>query len=75
MVLELFQTTVREYKRFAKQLPIDFPKVLSGDFSDSTYVAVHTRLMLLRKYTRNGRGNLYLGLPHEPPKPHRSCIF
>lgn len=33
---------------------------MSGDLSDSTYVAAHTRLMLLRKYTRNGRGSLYL---------------
>jgi len=58
--LELFQTTVREYKRFTQQLPIYYSKAISGDFSDSTYVAAHTRLMLLRKYTRNGRGSLYL---------------
>ena len=60
MKLELFQTTVREYKRFTQQLPINYPNVMSGDFSDSTYVAAQTRLMLLRKYTRRGRGNLYL---------------
>jgi hypothetical protein len=58
--LELFQTTVREYKRFTQQLPINYSKAVSGDFSDSTYVAAQTRLMLLRKYTRNGRGSLYL---------------
>ncbi|BAL00375.1 hypothetical protein OBV_31760 [Oscillibacter valericigenes Sjm18-20] len=33
---------------------------MEGDLSDFTYVAVHTRLMLLRKYTRNGRGSLHL---------------
>lgn len=60
MELELFQTTVREYKRFTQQLPIDYSKAMSDDFSDSAYVAAQTRLMLLRKYTRNGRGNLYL---------------
>ncbi|KJS15387.1 MAG: hypothetical protein VR69_13620 [Peptococcaceae bacterium BRH_c4b] len=60
MKLELFQTTVREYKLFTQQLPINYSKAMSGDFSDSTYVAAQTRLMLLRKYTRNGRGSLYL---------------
>jgi hypothetical protein len=58
--LELFQTTVREYKRFTQQLPINYSMAMSGDTSDSTYVAAQTRLMLLRKYTRNGRGSLYL---------------
>lgn len=61
MKLELFQTTVKEYKRFIQQLPIKYSDVISGDdFSDSIYVAAHTRLMLLRKYTRKGRGSLYL---------------
>jgi predicted lactoylglutathione lyase len=58
--LELFQTTVKEYKRFTQQLPLDYSEAVSGNLSDTTYVAAHTRLMLLRKYTRNGRGNLYL---------------
>jgi hypothetical protein len=57
---ELFQTTVGDYKRFAQQLPINYSKALWRNFFDSTYVAAQTRLMLLRKYTRNGRGNLYL---------------
>lgn len=60
MKLELFQTTVKEYKRFMQQLPLDYSEVVSGNFSDTTYVAANTRLMLLRKYTRNGKGNLYL---------------
>lgn len=60
MKLELFQTTVKEYKRFMQQLSLDYSEAISGNFSDSAYVAAHTRLMLLRKYTRNGRGNLYL---------------
>ncbi len=60
MKLELFQTTIKEYKRFMKQLPINYSITESGNFSDSTYIAAHTRLMLLRKYTRSGRGSLYL---------------
>ncbi len=60
MRLERFQNTFKEYKRFMQQLPLDYSEAVSGNFSDSTYVAAHTRLMLLRKYTRNGRGNLYL---------------
>jgi len=60
MKLELFQTTVKEYQRFTQQLPIDYLKALSGDLSEFTYIASQTRLMLLRKYTRSGRGNLYL---------------
>ncbi|MCI1951907.1 MAG: hypothetical protein LKJ50_04750 [Clostridiales bacterium] len=60
MKLELFQTTVMGYKYFAQQLPIDYSKVLLGDFSDFTYVAAQTRLMLLRKYIRKGKGSLYL---------------
>ncbi len=60
MKFELFQTTVRDYKRFTQQLPINYSTALWRNFFDSTYVAVQTRLMLLRKYTRNGRGNLYL---------------
>ncbi len=60
MELELFQTTVREYKRFTQQLPINYSTAMSGDISDAAYVAAHTRLMLLRKYTRNGRGSLFL---------------
>lgn len=60
MVLKLFQTTVMEYKRFTQQLPIDYTEAMSGEISDSVYVAVHTRLMLLRKYTKKGQGSQYL---------------
>ncbi|RCX10429.1 hypothetical protein DFR58_12921 [Anaerobacterium chartisolvens] len=60
MELELFQTTVKEYKRFTQQLPINYSNAVLSDFLDSIYVAAQTRLMLLRKYTRKGRGNLYL---------------
>lgn len=60
MTLELFQTTVMEYKRFAQQLPIAYTEIMSGEMSDSAYVAVHTRLMLLRKYTKKGQGSQYL---------------
>ena len=60
MTLKLFQTTVMEYKRFSQQLPIAYTEAMSGDVSDSAYVAVHTRLMLLRKYTKKGQGSQYL---------------
>lgn len=58
--LELFQTTVKEYNRFAKQLPIDYVEASKGNCPEFMYVAVQTRLMLLRKYTQDGRGSLYL---------------
>lgn len=60
MKLELFQTTVQEYKRFAQQLPVDHSKAIENTHDEEIYVAEHIRLMLLRKYTRNGRGNLYI---------------
>ena len=60
MTLKLFQATVMEYKRFVQQLPIAYTEAMSGEVSDSAYVAVHTRLMLLRKYTKRGQGSQYL---------------
>ncbi|UZT82889.1 hypothetical protein [Caproicibacterium sp. BJN0003] len=59
--LELFQTTVKEYNRFTNQLPIDYVEASKGNCSEFMYIAVQTRLMLLRKYTRDGKsGSLYL---------------
>jgi len=57
MSLELFVTTVLEYRRFADQLPLEQQNPLGMAYADATYVAVQTRLMLLRKYTSKGRNN------------------
>lgn len=60
MKLKLFQSTVLEYMRFTQQLPINYYDTTTDCISDSKYVAAQTRLMLLRKYTHKGRGNLHL---------------
>ena len=44
MTLKLFQATVMEYKRFAQQLPIAYTEAMSGEVSDSAYVAVHSHV-------------------------------
>lgn len=60
MNLELFMTTMKEYERFSQQLPYKSIKI--GEcYDDATYVAVQTRLVLLRKYTSKGKkNNVYL---------------
>ena len=61
MNLELFLTTMNEYKRFSTELPFESAKALSDSYSKSTYVAIQTRLMLLRKYiSQNKSNNIYL---------------
>ncbi|OJU10675.1 MAG: hypothetical protein BGN88_12060 [Clostridiales bacterium 43-6] len=57
MNLELFMTTMKEYKRFTDQLPIVFTKLIIDSCDEATYVAVQTRLMLLRKYTSKSSKN------------------
>ena len=62
MNLELFVTTVKEYNRFAKQLPLgDISKSTIDLLNETTYIAIQTRLMLLRKYASKGeKNNVYL---------------
>ncbi len=57
--LQVFMITIKEYRRFADQLPINKDHIYAGNYSDSDYVAVQTRLMLLRKYFTNN-SNVYL---------------
>lgn len=61
MNLELFLYTIREYKRFATQLPINIGASLEKIYDEREYVAIQIRLMLLRKYTSRGKkNNVYL---------------
>jgi hypothetical protein len=48
VILQLFVTTVKEYKRFAEQLPLNVSTPAPRD--EAVYIAVQTRLLLLRKY-------------------------
>lgn len=60
--LELFLTTVIEYKRFSNQLPLKNDEDLLETHDEEDYVAIHTRLILLRKYASVGKNNnVYLG--------------
>lgn len=62
LTLELFLTTVIEYKRFSNQLPLKNDEDLIETHDEKDYVAIHTRLILLRKYASVGKNNnVYLG--------------
>lgn len=54
--LELFIYTLEEYLRFRKQLPLSTDDITS-QYDESDYIAIQTRLMLLRKYTSKGKNN------------------
>ncbi len=56
MILELFMTTMKEYIRFAKQLPYD--SINTSTYKEQDYVAIQTRLMLIRKFITKG-DNVY----------------
>lgn len=60
MLLQLFITTVKEYKRFAEQLPIKITSDKIDSYRESIYIAVQTRLILLRKYM-TAKENIYIG--------------
>lgn len=55
--LELFVYTIEEYLRFTTQLPINKNSSLVDQYDESEYIAIQTRLMLLRKYTSKGSKN------------------
>lgn len=67
MILELFLTTVKEYKRFMERLPINENDSLvetiynasNEDNFESDYIAIQVRLMLIRKYI-NKNENVYI---------------
>jgi len=50
MNLELFVTTIKEYRRFAEYLPLSGCDDYASAFDEPTYIAIHVRLILLRKY-------------------------
>lgn len=50
-IIKEFLFTVEEYKRFAKYFPVVEKHTLLDDYNENDYVAVHTKLMILRKYS------------------------
>ena len=48
---------MKEYKRFIAQLPLCRNSSLGDSTDESTYIAVQTRLMLIRKYVSAGKSN------------------
>jgi len=63
MNLELFMTTMREYKRFVVQLPLSKNENNPDIINEFEYVSVQTRLMLIRKYVVKGneeKGNVVI---------------
>lgn len=52
---QLYLYTVDEYRRFANLLPVKEPGALTDNYSESDYVGVQVRLMLLRKYYSGGK--------------------
>ena len=54
--LQLFMFTMKEYKRFYRQLP---KSKITDYYDDITYVEINTKLMLLRKYGCN-KENVYI---------------
>ena len=54
--LQLFMFTIKEYKRFYRQLS---KSKITDSYDDITYVEINTKLMLLRKYGCN-KENVYI---------------
>lgn len=50
-IIKAFLFTVEEYKRFAKCFPVLKKHTLLDDYNENDYVAVQTKLMILRKYS------------------------
>ncbi len=51
LIIKAFLFTVEEYKRFAKYFPVIKKHTLYDDYKEDDYVAVPTKLMILRKYS------------------------
>lgn len=62
MLLKIFMTTVKEYKRFINELPIDHEIAINDVLTDKAYVFENVRLMLLRKYIQSSHsgGDVYI---------------
>ena len=50
-IIKAFLFTVEEYKRFGKYFPVIKKHTLLDDYKEDDYVAVQTKLMILRKYS------------------------
>ena len=59
--LQLFLYTLEEYKRFSTHLPVNTSTNMVEKFTESDYIGIQTRLMLLRKYYSTGKENVYFG--------------
>ena len=60
-IIKSFLFTVKEYKRFAEYFQSNKEHELLDDFTNDDYIAIQTKLMLLRKYgTRNKHNSVYL---------------
>ena len=70
MSLELFMITIKEYNRFAQQLDLKYDYSNMESFEEEIYIAIHIRLMLLRKYvSKNQTNTVYLeDIIHEAKK-------
>ena len=53
--LQLFLFTVDEYKRFQNALPLQSNSALTDEYSETDYIGIQVRLMLLRKYFTGGK--------------------
>lgn len=62
MLLKVFMTTVKEYKRFADELPVNHESIGINILTNKEYVYENVRLMLLRKYIQTSRsgGDVYI---------------
>lgn len=52
---QLYLYTLDEYRRFSNFLAVKNPTSLSDDYSESDYIGIQVRLMLLRKYFSSGK--------------------
>lgn len=50
-IIKAFLFTVEEYNRFGKYFPVIKKHTLLDDYKEDDYVAVQTKLMILRKYS------------------------
>lgn len=64
MILRLFMTTVKEYKRFTDELPVNHEVVVNDILTNKDYVYENVRLMLLRKYFQKSNTGGDLCIPN-----------
>jgi len=59
--MELFVTTMKEYKRFANYLPLNSnnQSLINTTFDEAVYIAINVRLILMRKYVNKNDAMFY----------------